>query len=125
MNSHNKIARWLGRGIVITLGLLVLIAASYIIYMQSHYYRIKDHQKLTIKDPQQAELAPGQEYTALTYNIGFGAYNQKYSFFMDTGRMVDGQKTQGKYGTAVNKQTVLADTNGVVTTLKQQHQILL
>ncbi|WP_317294744.1 endonuclease/exonuclease/phosphatase family protein [Ligilactobacillus saerimneri] len=120
MNSHTKITRRLGQGIVILLGLLVLVIASYVIYMQSHYYRIKDHQKLTIKDPQQAELVPGQKYTALTYNIGFGAYNQKYSFFMDTGRMANGQKTQGKYGTAVNKQTVLADTNGAITTLKQQ-----
>ena len=30
-------------------------------------------------------LAIGTEYTALTYNIGFGAYTPDFSFFMDGG----------------------------------------
>lgn len=89
--------------------------------MQTHYYRIKDHQTLTIKHKfsQPKELKTGATYTASTYNVGFGAYNQDFSFFMDTGKMKDGTKTQGKYGKAESKAAVLQNTNGAIKTMEK------
>lgn len=104
------------------LGLLLVFAVlltGYVGYMQLHYYRLPDKQKLTIGRQQTATLALNRSYSALTYNVGFGAYNQKFSFFMDQGELKNGQKTQGTRGTAFSKQAVMASTNGVIKTLRQ------
>lgn len=104
------------------LGLLLVFAVlltGYVGYMQLHYYRLPDKQKLTIGRQQTATLALNRSYSAVTYNVGFGAYNQKFSFFMDQGELKNGQKTQGTRGTAFSKQAVMASTNGVIKTLRQ------
>lgn len=79
---------------------LALVVGGYVLYMQHQYYRIPDHQKLTIGNNQAATLTTGKVYTATTYNVGFGAYNHQFSFFMDAGELKSGTKTRGKYGTA-------------------------
>lgn len=104
------------------LGLLLVFAVlltGYVGYMQLHYYRLPDKQKLTIGRQQTATLALNRSYSVVTYNVGFGAYNQKFSFFMDQGELKNGQKTQGTRGTAFSKQAVMASTNGVIKTLRQ------
>lgn len=73
---------------------------------------------IEVKNDQDGEIEIGKEYTALTYNIGFGAYDRDYSFFMDEGVMNDGTKTKGKYGKAVSKENVLKNTNGSIEILK-------
>ncbi|MEE6671497.1 endonuclease, partial [Limosilactobacillus fermentum] len=62
---------------------LALVVGGYVLYMQHQYYRIPNHQKLTIGNNQAATLTTGRVYTATTYNVGFGAYNHQFSFFMD------------------------------------------
>lgn len=45
----HPILRW---GLTLILGLLgclIVFIGAYVIYMQTHYYRIKDHQALAIK----------------------------------------------------------------------------
>lgn len=81
-----KIFKWVG----IVLGIMILIVAGYVAYVFLSYHRIADHESLT---PTQAErpqkdavLTAGKDYTAVTYNIGFGAYLPDYSFFMDGGK---------------------------------------
>lgn len=111
-------------GLIFILGLLgglVVFIGAYVIYMQTHYYRIKDYQSLPIKQKltHPNKLQTNTTYSAATYNVGFGAYNQKFSFFMDTGKMKDGTKTQGKYGKAKNKAAVLQNTNGEINTMKK------
>ena len=115
------ILRW---GLIFILGLLgglVVFIGAYVIYMQTHYYRIKDYQSLPIKQKltHPNKLQTNTTYSAATYNVGFGAYNQKFSFFMDTGKMKDGTKTQGKYGKAKNKAAVLKNTNGEINAMKK------
>ena len=105
------------------LGCLVVFIGAYVIYMQTHYYRIKDYQSLPIKQKltHPNKLQTNTTYSAATYNVGFGAYNQKFSFFMDTGKMKDGTKTQGKYGKAENEAAVLQNTNGEINTMKKNN----
>lgn len=67
---------------------IVLILAVYIIYLYASYYRIEDNQELqveTISDNTSLgdAITTGEKYSALTYNIGFGAYTPDFSFFMD------------------------------------------
>lgn len=111
-----------GKRLVRLLGLLLLalvaVVLGYVVYLQAHYYRIEDHLPLDAEAPQTAQLQTNTEYTALTYNVGFGAYGPDYSFFMDTGRMLDGTKTQGKYGKAISAQSVSDHTEGVISLLQ-------
>lgn len=99
--------------------ILLLIVVGYVIYMQSQYYRIADHASLETENNREGILKPGSTYTAVTYNIGFGAYGPDYSFFMDTGEMEDGTATQGKYGKAISKESVEANTKGAMQELKE------
>jgi len=103
-------------------GLLLVCAvciAGYVIYMQMNYYRIEDHTALTVENNQERILKTGETYTAVTYNIGFGAYSPDYSFFMDTGEMEDGTQTAGKYGKAVSRESVETNTEGATQELEK------
>lgn len=121
MLRKHPILRWRLIFILGLLGCLVVFIGAYVIYMQTHYYRIKDYQSLPIKQKltHPNKLQTNTTYSAATYNVGFGAYNQKFSFFMDTGKMKDGTKTQGKYGKAENEAAVLQNTNGEINTMKK------
>ena len=108
--------------IVAAVGLVgALLAGGYLAYLQVNYYRIADHQKLAITNPQRAQLAVDHPYTATTYNIGFGAYNERYSFFMDTGTAKQGHHTRGKYGKATSRAAVQRSTTFVIKQIKAQH----
>lgn len=113
-----------GKKILITLACvlaaLVLAVGGYVCYMQVQYYRIPDNTSLTVENPQGEPLAAGQEYTALTYNLGFGAYGPEYSFFMDSGVMADGTKITGKHGKALSRESVLDHTSGALAEIAKQ-----
>lgn len=119
----------------VILGVVIACAAAfaaYAIYLEVGYYRIPDGQEISNEGTQSAAdstdpaadsatntLQAGQTYTALTYNIGFGAYTPDYTFFMDTGVMADGTPTRGTSGKAASKESVVTCTEGdinVVTT---------
>ena len=74
------------------IGIIILVTlAAYIIYLYASYHRIEDNKELqveTISDNTSAgdSLTAGEKYSALTYNIGFGAYTPDFSFFMDGGK---------------------------------------
>lgn len=110
-------------GKVISGILLVLLAAvaAYVIYMQVHYYRIDDFTEIATENPRQELVKSGTAYRIMTYNIGFGAYSDDYSFFMDTGKMKDGTKTAGKHARALSKEEELANTAGSLELLKTQN----
>lgn len=97
----------------------VICIAGYIIYMQMNYYRIEDHTALETGNNQEQILKAGETYTAVTCNIGFGAYGPDYSFFMDTGEMEDGTRTAGKYGKAISKESVETNTEKAAEALEK------
>ena len=78
------------RAVIILILALLLVVAGYVIYLQANYYRIEDHAALEVENNGENMLKIGDRYTAVTYNIGFGAYGPDYSFFMDTGEMKNG-----------------------------------
>lgn len=69
---------------------LILAVGGYAAYVFLSWYRVEDNQALevrTIHDyGQERTLETGTRYRAVSYNIGFGAYSDDYSFFMDGGR---------------------------------------
>lgn len=92
----------------IVLGVILLALIAYIIYLYASYHRIEDNLVLEVEPAPDAgedlegltsgarpasatalynsSLTAGQEYSALTYNLGFGAYTPDFSFFMDGGK---------------------------------------
>lgn len=101
------------------LAIALLVIAGYYTYLSAHYYRIADHKRLVINNKQEKELRVGKEYTATTYNVGFGAYIHKFDFFMDKGQLKNGKIVQGHRGTAISKPAVLTCTQGVISTMKK------
>lgn len=79
--------------ILVILGILILVVGAYCVYVFLDYYRLPD--KLTLEVNMSGtdsdfdgdfQVREGEEYLAMTYNIGFGAYTRDYSFFMDGGK---------------------------------------
>lgn len=98
---------------------LVLVVVAYVAYVLISYYRIEDNLELEINNNQETVLDLDKEYTITTYNIGFGAYEQNYSFFMDTGEMLDGTKTKGIHSRALSKENEINNTNGAIEEIKK------
>lgn len=115
-----KILKRTGKVILAVLLFLVLVAGGYVAYMQIQYYRIPDNEEIQIEGNCEEKLKTDTPYTIMTYNIGFGAYSQDYSFFMDTGEMLDGTKTVGKSSRAESKEAALVNTEGSIGFLEAE-----
>lgn len=104
----------------ITLIALITIVIGYLTYLVCQYNRIDDNKsyKEDILNNQETLLKINNKYSAVSYNIGFGAYSQDYSFFLDSDVLKDGTKIVGKYSKAYSKEEVLKNTNGVIDFLK-------
>lgn len=63
--------------------LLVVVYAAYFVIKASR--RLPDKLPLRVENQQTEILQKGGSYEIITYNIGFGAYEQDYGFFMDGG----------------------------------------
>ena len=79
-----KMKRWVKVLLCIVLA-FVLVVGAYVAYVFIDYHRIGDMELTPEGDATATELAAGKRYTVLSYNIGFGAYEDDYGFFMDGG----------------------------------------
>lgn len=73
----------------IVLGAIILVALIYVAYVFGSYNRIEDKQPQTVEHKGSVEagaVTTGETYSIMTYNVGFGAYTQDFSFFMDGGK---------------------------------------
>ena len=65
---------------------LVLAVVLYLSYVLLSYSRIEDNQSITpVKSGADESVKVGESYSALIQNLGFGAYTQDFTFFMDGG----------------------------------------
>ena len=68
--------------------LLLLLVIGYVVYVLTAYHRIGDMTLAAENNAKTAEFAEVQkdrEYSIMSYNIGFGAYEEDFGFFMDGG----------------------------------------
>lgn len=66
---------------------LLIVVLSYVGYVFFSYSRIEDNQSITpAKTGSNEAVSIGKNYTAVTQNIGFGAYTPDFTFFMDGGK---------------------------------------
>lgn len=89
--------------------LALLIVGVYVAYVFGTYYRIEDKQELLISQFAKTEhLKPKTDYRITSFNIGFGAYSDDYSFFMDG----------GEYSRALSEKAVKENTKGSIQRIK-------
>ena len=93
---------------IVLLALIVLLA-GYLIYLFTAYYRIDDNQ--VIEPSGQAVITTGvpagKDLQVTSWNIGFAAYTDQFSFFMDG----------GKYSRAFSKESVLENMDDITAEL--------
>lgn len=99
---------------------IALVLGGYVVYLQSTYSRIEDMRYIAINNNQTNSVMIGTNYSIATFNIGFGAYSQGYSFFMDEGKMITGEKTKGEYSRAMSEDEVRNNTAGAITLLNSK-----
>lgn len=114
-----KIFRKLFRIFVSLLILVALVVGGYVIYLTNQYYRIDDEMNYSsnILGENDSLVLLDTEYVITTYNIGFGAYNHDFSFFMDSGVMLDGTKVAGTGSKAKSEDVVIENTFGSIETI--------
>ena len=67
---------------------LVLLVGGYVAYVFIDYYRLEDNIPLEVEcslGSTSGSLTAGTPLRVVSYNVGFGAYSDDYSFFMDGG----------------------------------------
>ena len=92
-------------------GAFAAIVVIYAAYLFIGSYRVEDNQSLEIYNTSSAVNASvpvGQELTITSYNVGFGAYSDDFTFFMDG----------GKEGVARSKEAVTTNLSGALEAVK-------
>jgi hypothetical protein len=106
----------------IILGIILIVlfvVITYVLYVNFTYYRIKDNTILNINNNQKETFEFNKEYKVLTYNVGFGAYDHDFSFFLDEAYTKDNKFISGKYAKAISKNNVINNTNKIIDILKE------
>ena len=76
--------KWL-KILLCVLAALVLIAGAYVAYVFIAYHRVPDSTQLSVRPGQTETAQVDTPYRLVSFNIGFGAYEPDYGFFMDGG----------------------------------------
>jgi endonuclease/exonuclease/phosphatase family metal-dependent hydrolase len=131
-------------GRVLTVGVFVIITlaalvAGYLIYLNVNYARLPDGQAQSLRFISAAvdSYAPeneadekrlvgelpvmnaGTTYSAMTFNIGFGANDHDFSFFMSENRISGGAVTKGLDSRARSEASVTSNIASVLSTVNE------
>ncbi|MFA6889836.1 MAG: endonuclease/exonuclease/phosphatase family protein [Bacilli bacterium] len=116
-----KFLKWILISVLSLIGLLIIVVGGYIGYISIQYYRLPEELDLTdqIEANQSGAVVTETSYTISTFNIGFGAYTRDFSFFMDSGEMLDGEKIVGTGSKAASVDIVHTNTNGAIRVVSE------
>lgn len=103
------------KGLLFILSGLIVVVAAYVAYVYLTYHRTPDNVKLEPENHNTRILQTNRPYKAMTFNIGYAAYPDNYSFFMDG----------GKYSRAFSKQSVLDDLTGIHHAVAEEDPTLM
>lgn len=94
--------------------ILVLVLGAYAAYLFISYDRIEDNLVITPEGTAAENLisvSPDKVFHLTDWNIGFAAYTDQFSFFMDG----------GKYSRAFSKDATIENMNAIIDELKAQN----
>ena len=89
---------------------VILAVIGYVVYVLVDYHRLPDWQRLEISANPSRSLGTETSYSVLSWNIGFGAYSEDYSFFMDG----------GKYSRAYSEDEVLTNVSAAADLVRRE-----
>ncbi|MDD5823138.1 MAG: endonuclease/exonuclease/phosphatase family protein [Firmicutes bacterium] len=100
---------------------LVLVVGAYVAYAMISYHRIEDYQQCKINNAKEiAERVPvDRELSLQSWNIGFAAYQQDYSFFMDGGKESRARSKEAVYESMGHIVDGLKDTKSDFYTVQE------
>ena len=114
----NKIGKRILVSSLIVVGVVIGAAAGYVGTIIFSYKRIGDTPLEVRRKVENKSANVGETYSVSTYNIGFGAYSQDFTFFLDTGYDESGKETCGYDSRAKSKEEVIKNINGSIKTMK-------
>ncbi|MBR1581925.1 MAG: endonuclease/exonuclease/phosphatase family protein [Bacilli bacterium] len=120
MTKAQKIWTAVGLSAVIGVFKAVGLVLSYVVYIIGSYNRIGSIELTPDGNAQHEKVSIGSNYKAITYNIGFGAYSQDYTFFMDDGYDDEGNLITGYYSKGRSKDEILYNINGSSNIVKNE-----
>lgn len=89
---------------------LVVVVCGYVGYVYIAYTRVSDNISVSrVEDIASSILSFGEEYSILTYNVGYGSYPADYTFFMEG----------GKESIARSKEDVVNNISGSIGPVKE------
>ncbi len=94
---------------------VVLAVIGYAAYVLIDYHRLPDWQRLEVIGSASGEARTGRSYTVLSWNVGFGAYSEDFSFFMDG----------GKYSRAYSEEEVNTNISAAADLVKRESPDLI
>ena len=98
----------------IILAAILAVAAillAYVAYVFIAYYRVEDNVKLEVHQKAESKVNVDEELSILSYNIGFGAYSDDYSFFMDGGKESRARSPESVYENIDGALNIIQDEN--------------
>ena len=79
----------------VAVGTALLVVLTYVLYVILSYSRIPDYTEVEVGgNPSFSMVETGVTYVAVTQNIGFGAYTDEFTFFMDGGTQSRAQSAE-------------------------------
>ena len=112
MAKNKKVKKIIISSVIVAIGIPIVIVGAYATYVLVSYHRIGDKIEEVNHKAAQNTVSLNSELSVTSFNIGFGAYSDEYSFFLDQGINADGSANVGYYGKAISKDDVLANTQG-------------
>ena len=99
----------------------LLLVGSYVGYVALSYHRIEDNKVLDINknNSSNSKVSLNKDLSCTSHNIGFGAYSNDYTFFMDTGYDEEGNIVTGHYGKGRSKEETMRNTKGSIEASKE------
>lgn len=114
----NKKAMNILKALLLVLGAAIVVFLLYFAYVSLSYSRIPDNQELSVENNQEKVMETGKTYSAVTYNVGFGAYCPEFTFFLDEADWKDGSHTTGKNGRGITRDIVIDNVEDQAAVLR-------
>ncbi len=107
--------RKLLKGVLSVVLALLVVVSGYLLYVVIAYHRVEDNLALAVTNRNENLIHANENLTIMSFNTGFGAYSEDYSFFMDG----------GEYSRGYSKDEIIKNVNGMIATIETKNPNLV
>ena len=101
--------------LALVLAVILLLAAAFFGLLTATEYKPADRESLVMEGEAAKTLSTGEEFSVMTWNIGYGALGDNADFFMDGGESVN----------TADKDRVLSNMDGVLSEIGSENPDIL